>query len=538
MTDTEASPLPTASASTAAAVDPPARAPESAMRENPSHESPAHRPHPDRPPRKSLLRAVGGEAFRYLLPLAILAVGVAGFAALGKQEQPARQERPGPTEPLVDAVAVERHDRGLDIQVDGVVVPAREISLSAEVAGRVVHKAPECRAGRYVEEGQVLFRIDPRDYDLEIARLESLLVQSEVEVAELDVELANTRALADLAEQDLKLRRNDLARLESLAARNVATASNVDESKRGELQARNEVAKHRNQIRLIETRRLRLESSQELAKVQLERAVLDRERTEVRAPASGVVISESVERDSYVQKGSALVVIEDTSSVEVRCSLRMVELDWLWRQKPALAERADDRLPNHGDPDDGDANGDPGDGDSNGDGNLVESTPAIAYRIPRTPVTVSYQVGARRYSWRGVLDRYDGLGLNERTRLVPVRVVVDEPREVGIDTQGDPSLAVAGPPALVRGMFVTVRIHARPESAFLRLPEAAVRPGNVVWRIEDGQLRIERVRVADVSGNRVLVPAGGAPLAVGDRVIVSPLAAAADGMPVRERRSE
>ncbi|MEX1094583.1 MAG: HlyD family efflux transporter periplasmic adaptor subunit [Planctomycetales bacterium] len=468
----------------------------------------AHIASPDRPRRKSIF----GEALRHLLPIAILAAGVAVFASLGKRERPAPVAQAASSVPLVEAVAVERHDGGLDIQVDGVVVPAREISLSAEVAGRVVHKAPECRAGRYVESGQVLFRIDPRDYDLEVARLERLLEQSLGEVAELDVELANTKTHAELAERDLELRLNDVQRLESLAARNVATAANVDEVKRGEIQARNELAKHKNQIRLIETRRQRLESGQELAKVQLERARLDRERSEVRAPASGVVVGESVEQDSYVQKGTALVVIEDTAAVEVQCSLRMEQLDWLWQQKPQPVVE----------------NGGP----------AIAEHPAAAYRIPRTPVTVTYHVGPRRYSWNGVLDRYDGLGLDERTRMVPCRVVVADPRGVTVETQGDPSLAIAGPPALVRGMFVTVRIHARPEADLLRLPEPAVRPGNVVWRIEDGKLRIERVRVADVFGNSVLAPAGGTRLAAGDRVIVSPLSAAVDGMPVRERARE
>ena len=146
-----------------------------------------------------------------------------------------------------------------------------------------------------------------------------------------------------------------------------------------------------------------------------------------------------------MQKGAKLVTIEDTSAVEVRCQLRMEELYWLWRQQDS-APGAD-----------------------------AASGMQRDYQIPKTPATIIYQVGRERFAWQGVLSRFDGIGLDEKTRTMPCRVLVSNPRDV---TCLDPRSDSAGPPALVRGMYVTVKLHAQPRSTLWSVPELALRPGS------------------------------------------------------------
>ncbi|MCU0959481.1 MAG: hypothetical protein MUF48_05195, partial [Pirellulaceae bacterium] len=121
----------------------------------------------------------------------ILAGGVAAFLALSKwlhEEPPTVSE--AATAPIVKTATVREHHDGLTIKADGVVVPYREIDLSAEVAGRVVERADVCRAGNYVTRGTLLARIDPQDYQLEKERLEKERQQASVALEELAEELA------------------------------------------------------------------------------------------------------------------------------------------------------------------------------------------------------------------------------------------------------------------------------------------------------------------------------------------------------------
>ena len=102
--------------------------------------------------------------FRWIAPLVVLGGAIAIFMAMGSQPPPLRKTADGPIALSVKTVAARALAGGLDIEADGVVVPLREVTLAAEVGGRVVEKSELCKAGHFVKKGSVLFRIDPRDY--------------------------------------------------------------------------------------------------------------------------------------------------------------------------------------------------------------------------------------------------------------------------------------------------------------------------------------------------------------------------------------
>jgi len=398
----------------------------------------------------------------------------------------------------------------MSFSVDGLVVPFREISLSAEIAGRVAKKTAACRAGTFVTRGTPLIEIDARDNELEVKRLQGEVAQADVMLKELDVEVESTVGLGELAQGQLDLHRKELERFQSLAGKGFTSTSELDRNKREELAGMNAVMTLKNQAQLLSTRRVRLESARDLSRTQLEKAQLDLSRTRIVAPIDGVVVQEMVEEDSYVQKGASLVKLEDTNAVEVRCNLRMDQLMWLFRTQ------------------------------SVGDASDAASTSRHRdYQIPPAPVTVSYELAGKRYEWQGVLSRFDGIGVDERTRTVPCRALVADPRQVRLVTvKGEPTSASDGPPALVRGMYVTVRVLAPPSVPLLEIPDLALRPGNKVWEVVDGHLAIRQVRVAHTDNDIALVHPEGSELRAGARLISSPLALAIDGMPVQERAIE
>ena len=402
--------------------------------------------------------SVALEATRLVLPLLIIGLGVGSFFALSSLRKEPDKEPAEEKTPLVSTTPVEVQNDGLTIDVDGMVVPYREVALSAEVSGRVVQKSDLCKAGRFVSKGDALVEIDPRDYQLAVKQLDEELEQAGASIDELDAEAANTKELIEVAEESLKLQEKELGRLIKLAEKDFATASQIDQERRNVLTGRNALFKLRGLLRTIEARRVKLVSLKDLTAVRLEKAQLELDRTTVAAPIDGVVVADSVEVDSYVTKGTPLALIEDISAVEVKCSLRMDELYWIWQQPPAADARS--AIP----------------------------TPRADYQIPKTPVTITYTMAGRKYTWDGELSRFEGIGLDQATRTVPCRVVVPRPREVRVaaaDSDGSASeISEEGPPALVRGMYVSVEIHAKPEVSLLKVPERAVRPGGRLWRFK------------------------------------------------------
>ena len=76
----------------------------------------------------------------WLMPLAILGAGAAVFMMLGRQPVPERKEPDKPEALKVLAVEAVREAGGIAIELDGVVVPLREVTLAAEVPGKVLSK--------------------------------------------------------------------------------------------------------------------------------------------------------------------------------------------------------------------------------------------------------------------------------------------------------------------------------------------------------------------------------------------------------------
>jgi multidrug efflux pump subunit AcrA (membrane-fusion protein) len=286
----------------------------------------------------------------------------------------------------------------------------------------------------------------------------------------------------------------------------VTSEAEIDQARREELAARNALQTLKNQLELWKPRRTRAEQSRELATVQLEKAQLDLSRTKIIASIDGTIVSDPVEIDAFVDKGDLLARINDTSCAEVKCSLKMDELYWLWRQQEGTSSAPQD------------------------------AGLALQYEIPRTPVTVSYSLGGNEYRWEGVLSRFEGAGLDEKTRTVPCRVLVSSPREVSlVEPSGATHPITTGPRALTSGMFVTVKIHSQPEAALLRIPARAIRPGNVVWKAREGKLTIEPVHIVEAAGDDVILHGAASNLASGDAIIVSPLPVVNSGMAIRER---
>jgi multidrug efflux pump subunit AcrA (membrane-fusion protein) len=438
-----------------------------------------------------------GVAVRAAISLAILGGSVGLMFAIGRGAPPKRQPTDD-TLPLVEVQRVQSYTGGIDFDVDGVVIPFREIEIPAEVAGRIEFKSENCRMGHTVEKDDLLVRIDQEDYELEIRSIGESVKQARANLQELEVQITARKRQIELAEEDLVLKRREVARYENIDDPGVYSKSELDAARLKELQARDALQTEQDQLTLLEASRDRLGSAIDLGIAQLEKAKLDLARTEIRAPIAGIITREGPEEGGYVQRGGMVAAVQDSTLMEIRCSLPMSQMSWLWQSPPS-------------------------------EGVLPRSK--NAYQLPETPATVHFDMGATACKWEGKLAYFDGGSVDQQTRMVPCRVVVDRPEEV--EFVGEVNAAVRSAPiTLLTGMFVTVQVHASPGIPLLRLPERAVQPGNQVWTIEPtdndsskrGTLHQRHVNVAHVADDFVLAYLHGSELSAGELVVVSPLA--------------
>ena len=432
---------------------------------------------------------------RTILSIVILAVSAGVFFWLGEPEVP-RRPAAKPKPPAVESVAAMEHLDGIEFWVDGVVVPYRTIQLATQVNGRVAYKSEACRIGRAVKKGDLLLRIEKEDFDLEVRRLKEEVRQAEASLKELEAEIATTENQIATAVQQLDLEQRQVQRSNDLVAKRITSAAEVDDARRAELSSQNALQTLRDQKTLQQTRRSRLESAKALGEANLDRAKLALSRTDIVSPIDGVVVLENVEEDGYVQQGSPVITLQDSSQLDVAIKLHMKQMHWLWQ----------------------------------GSGQQPTGELSDAYSFPETPATVAYDLGGNRYEWSGIVNRYDGAGIDSQTRMVPCRVNVADPLSVVAKHEGKE--AYASPPTLMTGMFVKVRVQAKPPIPLVRIPQSAVQPGNHVWINANGKLERKKVTIATSEGDEVVAYQELDGIQAGDQVILTPLATPMEGQPV------
>jgi RND family efflux transporter MFP subunit len=220
-----------------------------------------------------------------LICLVIVGVGYLTMAGLKATAPEAKKRTPRAMQVLVDVEPLEVANAGVRIEGMGLVVAAREVSLKAQVSGRVVEVAPDLLEGQHVDAGAMLARIEADDYELKVAQAESTLA---LRSAELELEMGFQR-VADREWELLGESSDVLAESASLALR--------------EPQLKQAKAMERS------------------ARSALEQARLDQARTQIVSPFNAQVLEKSVEVGSLAGVGGAVARLVSTDSFYVRVSI-------------------------------------------------------------------------------------------------------------------------------------------------------------------------------------------------------------------------
>jgi len=219
------------------------------------------------------------------------------------------------------------------------------------------------------------------------------------------------------------------------------------------------------------------------ARARRQRAERDLARTELHAPYTGRVREENVDVGQFASRGAPLAKLYAVDFAEVRVPIPDRELAYL---DLPLAYR---------------------DGETSTSGG------------PRVELRADF--AGTEHRWTGQLVRTEG-EIDPRSRTVTVVARVEEPYARS-GNGARPPLAV--------GLFVDVEIEGRVLQSAVVLPRLALHEGNHVYVVDDdNRLRSRAVEVLREDRDGVVITEG---LAAGERVNLSPLRGAVDGMVVR-----
>lgn len=203
--------------------------------------------------------------------------------------------------------------------------------LAAEVSGRVI----EVRAHAHmkVSKDDVLVLIDPRPFEIAVARAEAELDAARQEINILAVTLKEARSELTEAQDRAAYFRKRFERQSDLAKRGITPYTRYDELENDANAADDRVISARQKIQRVMTslggdpdRPLDDHPQVRTKTAALEQAKLDLERTAVRAPASGTVVSVPLVAGEQITASEPLLAIVTDTAPWIDANFKETEL--------------------------------------------------------------------------------------------------------------------------------------------------------------------------------------------------------------------
>ena len=379
---------------------------------------------------------------KYLIPLVILVIGVLAFVTLKNTKPEAEKSERIDRGVLVEWESVSKGSQKIWIDARGKVIPGRQVTLGAEVNGKVRTLGKGLNVGAHFKKGELLVKIDAGDYKL---ALEQQLAMVDSARTQLEIEEGRKK----IAEKEWEI------------------------FNQGQAENTNSLATREPQIRTARTGLRSAKSSLKQAKRTISKTIL-------RAPFDGVVRAKAVEIDQIVGPGTPMLTFVGTDNFTVRVSIPLDKLAYI-------------------------------------------DLPSVDGKKQGAPVKVTQIIGddmkiEKEGRVTRVLSDVDPGG-----RMARILVSIDDPLGLARDN--------GNPLPLLLESFVDIAIEGKEIASAFEVPRSALREDNTVYVYENGVLAIKTVELLWKRRDTVLLSKG---LVGGEKIVVSPLSAAVEGMKLRD----
>ncbi len=373
-----------------------------------------------------------------LLPVLVLALVFAGVSALMLNPPESSKAPPPDTRLMVEVLPLVRQDFDIMLESYGTVAPRTRSFLTSEVSGQVQWIAAEFRDGGAFTKGDVLARIDPRVYEANVRIAEAAFMEA-------NQRLAEEQARAEQAE--------------------------IDWGKLGGEGEAPDLVLRKPQLLAAEARLGSAEASRT-------KSLINLERTEIKAPFDGRVLTKRVDIGQVVAPNQQLAEVYATDYVEIRLPLKNSDLEFIDLPRVTGSENASQN---------------------------------------QFLAVISSQLGGE-FDWQGRIVRTEA-AMDAAARQLHVIAQIDAPF---VQQDERPPLRI--------GQYVSARIQGRRLRQELIVPTATIYQQSYAYVVEDGVLQRKEIAIGWQDDSRVYIRSG---LEEGDLLVTTPLGQITSGTPVR-----
>ena len=230
---------------------------------------------------------------RFLALLVIVLIAIGGSALLIRTGPKTSRRPPAPMQADVEAITLERTDARVVVEGMGELIPQKSVEIRAQVGGEVVEVGKHFSEGRMLEKGELMLRLDDRDYQIALKQAEAALQDAQ----------------SDLAIEDGS---------QTIARREWAL-----------LKEAVEVAGANASLALREPQLQQAQAAVTTAQANLDDAKLDLERSRITAPFNALVLQKNADMGSYIPPQNTVATLAGLDVYWVQVAVPESQLTWL-----------------------------------------------------------------------------------------------------------------------------------------------------------------------------------------------------------------
>ena len=240
---------------------------------------------------------------------------------------------------------------GRYVTTDDAYVGAQKVLITPDISGKIDKVV--VREGQRVNEGDVLFEIDPVPFQLAVDQAKATLAQAKTSYENLIANIKIYGQMNDLMQQSADLKQRDVDRKAALAKSNFGSQLDLDNSSNSLVTVRAEMAFVQQQLSSSKTQLLGdpdlpLERFPPYAQATAALAQAERnlDHTRMRAPMAGIATQvDQIQLGRFIPAGTPVFSIIDTSKPWVDANLKESDFTYIAVGQPVSIDV--DAFPDH-----------------------------------------------------------------------------------------------------------------------------------------------------------------------------------------------
>jgi membrane fusion protein, multidrug efflux system len=242
-----------------------------------------------------------------------------------------KEEKAQPQAPIVEVVEVIQKDVPVYGEWVGTLDGSVNATIRAQVSGYLIKQ--NYKEGDVVKKDQVLFEIDPREYQAAVAQAEAVLSQSKGALEQTIASLEKAKAEVSLQDARWTTAKANLTRVKPLAEQNAVSKKDLDDAIGMELSMRSAVDAAKAAVAAAEANIVAAKAQILGAQASLEKAQLNLSFTRINSPVDGVAGIAKAQMGNLVGPGSVEELTTVSTINPIKCYVSLSEQEYMRAQE-------------------------------------------------------------------------------------------------------------------------------------------------------------------------------------------------------------